>query len=369
MARLSRLLLWVAMVGGIFAFLSAPARAQELSVLDDAIAPPPESDAAPEFLKTLPRPPDQPRSLLQPAAPYVELPPDFERPYFEVDPLLDPPQWPGTGWFWGVQVAGIKPHIQNEMLQIVGTGLGRPVTVALGNSPVDWTVAPRFELGYRLPSGFGEFAISDTGFSANGADIFKGPDGPAPRASALQINYTDLDYLSREYAPSPNWGMKWRAGVRVSETFTTTTVNESFAQAAAGSGILAAQQSNATLGVGPHFAVEFERSFSQSGFAFVGMVDISDSYTVIRQRFSAVTTTVTPSGALDSGVQIDRFENQVIVLTAQVGLAWQPPRYPNSRLFLGYVDQTWWNVMANENLLSQGQFEYQGVFLRASWNY
>jgi hypothetical protein len=369
MASLSQLLLTAALVGGILAFPAAPARAQELPVPDEVAVPPAESDVAPEFLKTLPHPLDQPRSLLQPASSFVSAPPDFEQPYFELDPLLDPPQWPGVGWFWDVQVAGVGPHIQNQMIQTVGTTLGTSILVAPGNAPVSWTVAPRIELGYRLPSGFGEFSISDTGFTTNGADTVILPDGPAMRTSALQINYTDLDYLSREFTPWTNWGMKWRAGVRISESFTTTAVSQPFAQAAAGSGVLFSQASNATFGAGPHFAVELERCLSRSGFSLVGKVDVSDNYSIIRQRFAAVTTTFVSPGVADSGVQIDRFENQIVTLTGQIGLAWQPPRLPGTQFFVGYINQTWWNVMANENLLSQGQFSYQGVFLRAAWNY
>jgi hypothetical protein len=333
----------------------------------------PDRGVAPEFLESLPHPADQPRSLLQPAPFLGPPPPDLESPYFQVDPLLDPPQWGETGWFWDVQVAGIKPHIQNEMFEVVTTGLGRSVPVQLGNSPVSWTVAPRIEFGYRLPSGFGAFAIADSGFVANGADIFRGPDGPAPRTSSLQMNYTDLDYISREYTPCADWDMRWRAGARISETFSTTDVVETFAQAAAGSGILAAQQSNATLGAGPHFAIELDRWLRQSsGLGLLGKIDIADNFSVIRQRYSAVTTTLTPSGAFDSGVKIDRFENQIIILTVQLGLTWQPPQYPNSRVDLGWIQQTWWNVMQNAESgfpTANGQFDYQGVFLRASWNY
>jgi hypothetical protein len=369
MSRVAGKLFELALVGGILAFLPALAHAQQLPSLDDVAAPSPESDVAPDFLRTLPRPPDQPRSLLQPAPSFAIAPQDLEQPYFALDPILDPPQWPGIGWFWDVQAALVKPQIQNQMIQTVGTGLGAAITVAPGNSPVSWTVAPRIELGYRLPSGFGEFSISDTGFTTNGADTVILPDGPAMRTSALQMNYTDLDYLSREYTPWANWEMKWRAGVRIAESFTMTTLDQPFAQAAAGSGVLFSQASNATFGAGPHFAVELERRLALSGFSFVGKVDVADNYSIIRQRFTAVTTTLTASGVPDSGVQINRFENQIIMLTGQVGLAWQPPRFPGTQFFLGYINQTWWNVMANENQFSQGQFAYQGVFFRASWNY
>jgi hypothetical protein len=417
MARTVQRLLRVALLGAILASLPDPARAQapspgsrgaarttaqfsytkpspsddgfeddsadsppELLLLQDsAIAGPrpdqpqdekePDFFKEPEFLKTLPRPPDQPHSLFQPAPPLGPPTFDLEQPYFQLDPILDPPQWPQVGWFCDVQVAGVRPYVQNEMSETVVTGLGRPIFVALSAARLNWTAAPRFELGYRLPSGFGEFSVSDTGFTANGGESFLGPDGPAMRTSALQLNYTDLDYLSREYTPWANCDMKWRAGMRVAESFTTTTFSQSFAQAAAGSGLLTAQQSNATFGFGPHFAVELEHRLAQPGFSLVGKIDVADNYTHIRQRYSAVTTTVTPSG-LDSGVIIDKFLNQVVMLSVQAGLAWRPPSYPNSRLFLGYVDETWFNPLANDNTYTTlGQFYYQGVVLRASWNY
>jgi hypothetical protein len=359
----------VTLAGAVLAFLPALARAQESSEPEEVAAPAPEYGVAPDFLKTLPHPPDQPRSLFQPAPSYVHLPQELEQPYFEPDYILDPPQWGQPGWFWDVQVAGVKPHIQNEMFQNVVTGMGSTIPVSLGNSPLDWTVTPRFEFGYRLPSGFGEFAISDRAMTANGSDTFAGPDGPAMRSSSLQFNVTDLDYLSREYTPSPCWEMKWRLGMRFAETFTTTTVNEPFAQAAAGSTVFASSQSNGTFGFGPHIAVELERALGDSGFSLVGKVDVGYNYTTIHQRFAAVTTSLDASGVPDSGITINTLHDAVIMLYVQAGVAWQPAKYPCGRLFLGYIQETWWNTMHNGNLLSLGQFDYQGVFLRASWNY
>ena len=70
-------------------------------------------------------------------------------------------------------------------------------------------------------------------------------------------------------------------------------------------------------------------------------------------------------------MQIDRFNNAVIQLNVQIGLAWRPPSYPNSRLFVGYLEETWWNALANSNSTNGdlGQFYYQGAVLRASWNF
>ena len=360
--------------------VAAPARPQILRVEDqtvtDAVTSTPIVEKEPEFLQTLPRPPDQPRSLFQPAPAVGPPPADVEQPYLTYNPLLDPPQWPQVGWFCDAQAAIAQPYVASEMQETVFTGLGRPVVFgsaafpALGAARLNWTAVPRFELGYRLPSGFGEFSISDTAMTSNGSETFIGPDGRASRASNLQFNYTDIDYLSREFMPSECWHMKWRAGMRVAESTTTTTFSQSFAQAAAGSGVFTAAQTNSTLGVGPHFGVELERTFGDSGFSLVGKADVGYNYTVIRQRFSATTTTPTATG-LDNGVQIDRFNNEVIQLNVQIGLAWRPQSYPNSRLFLGYLEETWWNALANSNSSNGdlGQFYYQGVVFRGSWNF
>ena len=90
MVRSTRLLLALVLLGG------TPAPRSHAQAADPATAAPvPE----PEFLKTLPRPPDAPRSLMAPPPPLGPPPPDLERPYFQPDPLLDPPALGLPGWF------------------------------------------------------------------------------------------------------------------------------------------------------------------------------------------------------------------------------------------------------------------------------
>src|SRR5690242_3573494 len=86
----------------------------------------------PEFLKTLPRPPDQPASLLAPAPPLGPPPPDLERPYFQTDPLLDPPALGLPGWFGDVDFGILKPHLVNQ--------LRLPVTLPPSSPPVTGNV-------------------------------------------------------------------------------------------------------------------------------------------------------------------------------------------------------------------------------------
>jgi hypothetical protein len=294
-------------------------------------------------------------------------PPDLERPYFQRDPVLDPPSWPKTGWFSDVQIGIIHPHVFGSQIKATAvTSLGRPVNIATGVARLNWTVAPRVELGYRLPSGFGEFSVSDRGFYTDGTGPFSGPAGSFTRTSHLGVNYTDMDYGSREYTPWANWGMKWRAGVRVAYSWIDTTVSQPFNVAAAGNGVFADRMVNYTAGAGPHFGVELDHRYAESGFTFVSKIDIADTFSRIRQRFSTATTALTPDGRPARGEFLDRFWNDIPILNFQVGLGWQPPGYPNIHLYAGYVYEYWWQVATNSNTQStHGAFDNQGVVLQA----
>ena len=323
----------------------------------------PETGWEPEFLRTLPRPPDQPRSLFQPAPPATP-PPNLEH-YFVEDPLLDPPQWPKTGWFSSVQIDIIHPHVfGNQWKATAVTSAGRPVNVATGVAQLAWTVAPRVELGYRLPSGFGEIAVSDRGFYTDGSGPFSGPAGNFTRTSHLGVNYTDMDYASREFTPWVNWTMKWRAGVRVAYTWLDSTVSQPFNAAAAGNGVYADRAVNYTAGAGPHFGVGLDHNLTQPGLSFLTNLDIADTFTRIRQRFSTATTTLTPAGTPAKGEFKENFWNEVPILNFRVGLGYQPPNYPNLHFYAGYVYEFWWQTGTESNTARSHLFmDNQGITL------
>lgn len=64
-----------------------------------------------------------------------------------------------------------------------------------------------------------------------------GVDGPAILNSRLDFNIVDFDYNSREFALWPCCEMKWTLGIRVLSLFFDSQVDQSYNQAAAGSGI------------------------------------------------------------------------------------------------------------------------------------
>jgi hypothetical protein len=129
------------------------------SVVSPAPAPPsslPGNETP--FLTGLPNTPDVPSSLYAPTTPtYTCSVP--ECPYFDCDPRLDPFCLPQPGWVADVEVDVNLPHVSNGIHDTVTLG-GVTSQVKLGSARLDWTGAPRVELGYRLPDGFGEFDIS-----------------------------------------------------------------------------------------------------------------------------------------------------------------------------------------------------------------
>src|SRR4029077_6423789 len=109
----------------------------------------------------------------------------------------------------------------------------------------------------------------------------------------------------------------------------------------------------------------------QTGFSFISKIDAATTWTRQRQQFSAATTTLTPAGRPDHGVTLESSEQEVPILSAQLGLGWQPPRYPNVNLYVGYLYEAWWNVFRNSNAESstRGFFDNQGVVFQAGVNF
>ena len=342
----------------------APARPNE-----EISAPTPDHEQ-PEILRSLPRPPDQPGSLFQEAPPVGPPAPDWEHPYFQRDPLLDPTDWPQPGWFSDAEVGVIKPHVTNPMMGLVTTALGNTALVQIGSAHLQWTAAPRLEVGYRLPSGFGELSISDRYFNALGRDTVVGPNGLAARRTEFMVNYADFDYASRELTPNVGWGLKFRGGLRSTQTFFGSRLDTPFAAALAGNVPFAERETSRSTAFGPHFGVEMERRLARPGFSVLANVDAADVFAKVRNTFYAATTAL---GGFDSGTTSSHFIQEIPILTTQLGLSWQPQRYPNSRFYIGYFGQFWYKFATNSNVgvgpfgaPIETHFDNQGIVLQ--WN-
>ena len=370
MARSARLLLALALLGGPLTVSRGHAQtgAGPAGPTASALALP----EGPEFLQTLPRPPDQPRSLLEPPPPLGPPPPDLERPYFQQDPLLDPPQLGLTGWFGSVDIGILKPHLVNELSQPVTFPDGTSTTVGVSPSRLNWTVSPRVEVGYRLPSGFGGVAVAYRYLAAQGSESVIGGDGPATLTSRLDQNIGDLDWVSNEYTPWHFCDMRVRFGLRYVSTYFDSRADEPFDEAAAGSGIFQQRTTNSFWGFGPHVGVDLRRrmdDWGMGGLAVLGKLDLSESWGRVRQNYFASSTTPGPDGLPQTGFTSISSSDSVPVAMVRLGLNYQPPACPTFQAFAGYQLDDWWNTGRLGAFGTFGYFFDSGFVLQAQFNY
>ena len=344
MARTARIVLTLTFITATwrmpFAF------AQEPSVL-----PMPQA-SAPGMANTAPVAPP-PEEGLRP----LPLAPLTPGPYFQTDPLLDRPPLPQPGLFADVDVELLDVHIKNRLFgsdQL--SGANTVDTVHVPGAPLDWTVSPRFELGYNLPSGFGAFSLVYRFLATNGNTTLAGPDGPETVASRMDLNQGDFDYTSSETSLWPHCDMKWRVGLRLANLYFDSRADEAFAQAAAGTGIFESYTTNHFLGVGPHAGLELARRWEALRLACFTRVDFGTLLGRLHQRFVEQSTSLGSAETLDSGSQA------VPIVNIQAGLRWQPLANQDAEWFLGYVYEHWWSVGKLGD--SSAEVADQGIVLR-----
>jgi hypothetical protein len=326
----------------------------------------PASTPASEILSSLPKPPDVPRSLFSPVV--AEGPPRAIVPdhYFEEDPLLDLSQLPALGWFAGAEASLVGAHVKNQLKNQVPFAGGVDV-ITLPSASLDWTVSPRFEVGYRLPSGFGEFSLGYMFLTTQGSNSAALPAGPAILSSRLDINQFDFDYASGELCPSENWVMKWRVGGRLEFIYFDSQVSQAFAEPGLAPFVLDQKTTNYYAGFGPHAGLDLTRRLQGTGLSFVGRTDLAILLGRIHQAFLEATS-ITPPGSPFSTSELHASGSQAVpMITAEAGIGWQPPAYSFAQFFLGYHFDYWWNAGRLSTSPSRGEVTDEGVVLRAEF--
>jgi hypothetical protein len=375
--------------GGALARLAAPS--DEVAAPDTLPEPLP---AAPDVavgggvLQALPRPRDLPASLFAPPPP---PPPGLLRvdaPYFVRDPLLDFTPSARPGWFGGVEIQVLKPHLIPGLSNVVQPGKflsnlpnsgpprGDQRTVALPAAHLDWTVSPRVFLGYRLPSGFGEFQISYRHLGSVGSGSAPGANGAVGLNSRLAFDIIDVDYNSRELSLGPNWDMKWTFGLRSLFLFFDGLGDRPFGQASAGSGIFQARDYNNLFGMGPHAALELTRLLGDSGWSLHVRGDFAGTFDDVHEGFLARFATPGPNGRPPVGVTRVYGHQAAPIINGRAGVTWEPSPSSGTRLFLGYQYEVFWDLDRVPQSTgsaavppSLGQLWDQGIVLQATINY
>jgi hypothetical protein len=326
----------------------------------DAVLPPPRTEAPPAPPPPAPivGPPTAAPSPFPPAPP-----PDARNPLFQ-------PRDPGPdGWgpygpfstlptiFANVEVDILKPHLKAALSNSVSFGDGTQSTVRPPTTQVGWTAAPRFEVGWYLPNSLGLFALSYRGFATDGRQDATSLDGiPFALRTRLDLNQVAFDYGSMPYSFAPRWDISSRIGIALADVFFDN-------QAVSAAQTLYA--SNNYYGAGPHVRGDLRRHIGLlPGLDLFGRADLMVLVGQIHQRFRE--DDVNPDGSVREGEFTQRKTQTVPVLTLQTGLSYIPPSLSNWRFTLGYQFEEWWFVGQVDGLDSRGQFNTNGVFLRAN---
>jgi hypothetical protein len=322
-------------------------------------APAPAADAP----RTAPLVPVQP-GLPPPA----EAPPGLPGPYLVPDPVLDNPNLPPLGWFAEVDVALVAFEVNRQSFTGGPFNVG-PTLPGLGpgggfvpQGPLSWTVTPRVQVGYRLPSGFGEVAVAFREMASDG----DGPNSATTRVrNRLELDYLDLEYANHEFSLWP-WGeMRWKLGLRFADVYLSSQQAVSPVEAVA-RGDLVTQRDfgNWYYGVGPLAGVQLAFPLHEHDAMLLCRIDGASVVGRIHQHYTQIAA---PDATGASQTVLARFNGSdvVPVMTVQVGFLWRPR--PELDVFLGYQFEKWWEVLRLADRDSRGDFWDQGIVARASF--
>lgn len=333
-----------------------PIQGQVLPPPSEMVLPPPRSDQPP------PPPPPQAAPNPSPFLPPSPIFPESADPiYHPRDPGLNgwgpygPPS-PPPAFYFDVAVDILKPHLKAALSNSAFFPDGSQTTVQPPTTAVNWTAAPRFELGWRAPNSLGQFAIWYRGFATDGREDATALDGtPYALRTRLTVNEAAFDYGTLPYSFAPRWSIQSRIGIAGADVFFDN-------QAVSAAKTLYA--SNNYYGGGPHLRLNLLRHLGWlPGLDFYGVADLIVLEGQIHQRFRE--DDVNPDGSIREGFFVQRKTQTVPVFTVQAGLSYVPPSLSNWRFTVGYEYEEWWFVGQVDELASRGQFTTNGVFLKA----
>ena len=343
-------------------YLGVPASAQSLPSTPVPVSPPSAPAPGPIAPPLLLPPSAVAPGPVTPISPPPITPPPmpaYPDPLPNHDNLFDTPS-AASGLFGAVEVDIVKPHLTNHVTGNAYFDDGSYDRVQLPTAQLDWTVAPRFELGYRMAEGCGEFVISYRYLDSEGKadlpnyDLFAdNPDGQLK--TRLSMNVFDYDYGTPEISLGSNFDLKGRIGVRLADIY--------FDSSAFGE-VTWQRTSNEFIGAGPHAALDGWYHLHQFGLGVFARVEGALLIGNVKQH-------VEESFVFNDGSSFGSFGSQngtraVPTVNAQLGLGWAPPG-TRLRFSAGYEYEQWWYVGHIGG--SRAQLFDQGAFLRGEFSF
>lgn len=356
-ARVRELLAAVTLgAAGLLAGSSA-AVAQPLPAAPVPVLPPVTASPTPAPTLGAPYPIAAPTPGPPQPTPYLAPPPPPPPPSGELFPGAGgggvcPPA--DSGFFFDVELEFLKPHLSQNLTGTVTFPGGTRTTFRTPQTGLDWTVAPRFEVGYNFGDDFGSLSAAYRFLVSDGQATENIGGGQANVRTRLSLDQFDFDYTSGRFSPGPFWDLKWRVGTRLADVYFDDTADDGFFQVHGSSNF---------IGAGPHFGLDAERRIGLvPGLALFGRADGAVLVGELQQRFHAGA-----DGTDFAGNSTTRRTQTVPMLDLQAGLSYTPPRMDFLHFTAGYMFEQWWNL--GRSGASRGDLTDQGVFLRGEFDY
>lgn len=325
---------WPVTFGAAWLALVPPALAEP-----PAAPPPPtaaEAAAQPAFGELLPAVPEP--AIVPAAFPIFSVPTAVTaQDTLPLDPLPPLPAPPPPGWFGAVTVGAVRPHVTAQ----VGSSDDPGGPSRFPFAEPGWAVQPRVEVGYRMPDGAGDVRAGYRFLTASGDDS----QSPGSHGR-VELHTVDLDYVTSEWLAefTPDWfrDLRASAGVRLATARAeSTSPGWNFR--------------SRFVGAGPRVGLEWRRP-----------VPVPTALEVYARAEATgltgwVDQTVGPVGAVpEQGTGVG-------IVSAEVGVGWQPLGPAGVRVLAGYQIEQWWNL--GRTGFANADLTIQGVFVRGEWRY
>ena len=270
---------------------------------------------------------------------------------------------PPDGVFGAIDAQLLKPHLKYRLAALMDFGALGIDVVRLPAAGMDWVVAPRIELGYRMPEGMGGFIFAYRPLTTEGnANLLGfGVGGVGLLHSRLDQQVVDFDWTSKEWTVAELLKVQWRLGAR----FATI-----YADSAATDGTVFQHSSNYFYGFGPHVGLDLWEPLPIMGLGLFVRAEAATLAGRINQTFEEVVEL--QNGPAGSGNNFHKTRS-VPTVSLEAGLSWSSAIFAPERVTFtaGYAFEKWWyigNLTSNLEDNKAGLWS-QGLFFRGEWRY
>lgn len=266
---------------------------------------------------------------------------------------------PRPGLYGGLDLGLLFPRVTSTRAR---SGVEAPPffvdEIRMGSAPLDTTLSPKVTLGYHLPEGRGEFALTYRNLATQGQLYTDSLDplGNSVLNSRLDINEVGIYYASIEQPVGALWSLRWEFGARFASIY--------YDSQASGL-ILGPSASNHFVGAGPQLAFNVTRECPGTGLALFARAEFADYLGRIQQKFGE--RIGDPAMPVAFGYAEQDASQSVPYLGLQLGLSWISGPNGRYRVTTGYQFDEWWNTARIFD--SRGNVQAQGLFFRTEINF